>query len=90
MRLVQAQFRDQESFFIIHLEHQARSEAEFNKRMFRYFARLHEKYDLPVYPIVLFSFDTPQRPEPDSYQVQFPGWMVLEFNYRVIQLNRLQ
>jgi flagellar biosynthesis/type III secretory pathway protein FliH len=43
-----------------------------------------------VYPIVLFSFDTPQRPEPDSYQVQFPGWMVLEFNYRVIQLNRLQ
>jgi predicted transposase/invertase (TIGR01784 family) len=88
--VVQAEFTNQPSLFIIHLEHQSSSEADFNKRMFRYFARLHEKYDLPVYPIVLFSFDTPHRPEPDSYQVQFPGWTVLEFNYRVIQLNRLQ
>ena len=90
MRVVQVQFRDQESFFIIHLEHQARSEAEFNKRMFRYFARLHEKHALPVYPIVIFSHDSPRRPEPDCYRVEFPGWTVLEFNYRVIQLNRLR
>ncbi len=88
--VVQAEFSNRPSLFIIHLEHQSSSEADFNKRMFHYFARLHEKYDLPVYPIVLFSFDTPQRPEPDVYQVQFPGWTVLEFNYRVIQLNRLQ
>jgi len=88
--VVQAEFSNRPSLFIIHLEHQSSSEADFNKRMFHYFARLHEKYDLPVYPIVLFSFDTPQRPEPDSYQVLFPSWTVLEFNYRVIQLNRLQ
>lgn len=88
--VVQAQFRGQESFFIIHLEHQARTDAEFNKRMFRYFARLHEKHALPVYPIVIFSHDSPRRPEPDCYRVEFPGWKVLEFNYRVIQLNRLQ
>lgn len=88
--IVQAQFRGQESFFIIHLEHQARSEAEFNKRMFRYFARLHEKHALPVYPIVIFSHDSPRRSEPDCYRVEFPGWTVLEFNYRVIQLNRLR
>lgn len=88
--VVQAEFRGQESFFIIHLEHQARSEAEFNKRMFRYFARLHEKHAVPVYPVVLFSHDAPRRPEPDCYRVEFPGWTVLEFNYRVIQLNRLQ
>ena len=85
---MQAQFRGQESFFIIHLEHQGRSEAEFNKRMFRYFARLHEKHALPVYPILIFSHDSPRRPEPDCYRVEFPGWTVLEFNYRVIQLNR--
>jgi hypothetical protein len=88
--VVQAEFSNQPSLFIIHLEHQSSSEADFNKRMFHYFARLHEKYDLPVYPIVLYSFDTPQRPEPNYYQVQFPSWTVLEFNYRVIQLNRLQ
>ncbi|HEY9728190.1 MAG TPA: flagellar assembly protein H [Chroococcales cyanobacterium] len=88
--VVQAQFSNQPSLFIIHLEHQSYSAADFNRRMFHYFARLHEKYALPIYPIALFSFDTPQRPEPDFYQVQFSGWTVLEFNYRVIQLNRLQ
>jgi Domain of unknown function (DUF3471) len=43
----------------------------------------------PLYPVVVFSFDTPLRPEPSSYRVEFPGFTVLEFNYRVIQLNRL-
>ncbi len=57
--------------------------------MFRYFARLTEKYDLPVYPVVIFSYDTPRRPEPNRYTVAFPGETVLQFKYRVIQLNRL-
>lgn len=74
MRVVEAQFRGAESLFIIHLEHQGRSEVDFNKRMFRYFARLHEKHALPVYPIVIFSHDSPRRPESDSYRVEFPGW----------------
>jgi len=87
--VVQGKFRDRESLFIIHLEHQSYSEADFNQRMFRYFARLHEKYALPIYPVVLFSFDAPYRPETTSYRIEFPGWQVLEFNYRVIQLNRL-
>jgi len=29
--------------------------------MFRYFARLHDKFDLPVYPIVVFPFDSPRK-----------------------------
>jgi hypothetical protein len=57
--------------------------------MFHYFARLDEKYALPVYPIALFSFDTPQRLEPNNYQVEFPDRKVLEFSYAAIQLNRL-
>ena len=57
--------------------------------MFHYFARVHEKYALPVYPIAIFSFDKPQRQEPHTYRVEFRDWSVLEFNYRVIQLNRL-
>ena len=58
-------------------------------RMFTYFARLHEKYRLPVFPVVLFSYDAPKRPEPTRYQVAFPGRTVLQFEYVVIQLNRL-
>jgi predicted transposase/invertase (TIGR01784 family) len=41
--LVKARFRDQPSFFWIHVETQAQPQAEFARRMFSYFARLHEK-----------------------------------------------
>ena len=87
--VVKARFRGQESFFLIHLEHQARTETEFSQRMFRYFARLYEKFGLPVYPVALFSYETPIRPEPNVHQVAFPNKVVLQFNYDVIQLNRL-
>lgn len=58
--------------------------------MFTYFARLHEKYALPVYPIVIYSHDSPQTPEPNSYRIDFPNKRVLEFNYEVVQLNQLK
>jgi hypothetical protein len=87
--LVKAGFREQESFFLIHIENQAYSQADFGRRMFRYFARLFEKFALPVYPIVVFSFDTPHTPQPNIYRVEFPDKVVLELNYAVLQLNRL-
>jgi predicted transposase/invertase (TIGR01784 family) len=88
--VMRAQFRGQSSQFLVHVEHQSSSQSDFNRRMFRYFARLHETHALPVYPIVIFSHDSPRRPEPDSYRVEFSDFLVLEFHYRVIQLNRLQ
>lgn len=57
--------------------------------MFYYFARLHEKYDLPIYPVVIFSYDSPQKEADNSYKVEFPDFQVLQFNFRDIQLNRL-
>lgn len=87
--LMKARFRGEDAFFLLHLENQAKAQADFPKRMFRYFARLSEKYDLPVYPVVIFSYDAPQRPEPSRYVVTFPGKTVLKFEYTVIQLNRL-
>ncbi len=65
------------------------NQANFNKRMFRYFARLHEKYDLPIYPVVIFSYERPLKAAESSYQLEFPDFKVLKFNYRVLQLNRL-
>ena len=88
--VMRAQFRGQSSQFLVHVEHQSSSQSDFNRRMFRYFARLHETHALPVYPIVIFSHDSPRRPEPGSYRVEFSDFLVLEFHYRVIQLNRLQ
>jgi Domain of unknown function (DUF4351) len=78
-----------ETFFLIHIENQATSEARFPERVFRYLIRLFDKHNLPVYPIVIFSFDEPLRAEPSSYKIEFPGFQVLDFNFKVIQLNRL-
>jgi hypothetical protein len=87
--VVKARFRGQDTFFIIHVENQSSTQTDFPKRMFAYFARLFEKFGLPVYPVVIFSFDKPMRPEPSRFEVAFPNKRVLEFNYTVIQLNRL-
>ena len=57
--------------------------------MFTYFARLHEEYDLPIYPIALFSYSTPKKPEPNEYRIEFPDLAVLQFRFRVVQLNQL-
>jgi hypothetical protein len=74
---------------IINCEHQSNSEANFQRRLFFYFAQLHRKYLEPVYPIAIFSFDEPQRQEPDRYRVRLPGLDILEFNFLRIQLNQL-
>lgn len=87
--IAKVQFRGQESFFLIHVENQASAQSDFSQRMFRYFARLYEKFALSVYPIAIFSYNAPQRLEPNFHQVSFPDFDVLKFNYRVIQLNRL-
>jgi predicted transposase YdaD len=87
--IVKAPFRDQPTFFIVHVEHQAQPYEGFNLRMFRYFALLHFKHGLPIYPIALFSDKSVRRDEPDSYQLTFPDLEVLHFRYRVIQLRRL-
>ena len=86
--VVRGRFRGQDSFFLVHVEHQAQPQAEFGRRMFRYFARLHEKHGLPVYPVVIWSHDT-QQTGPGHYAVRFPDRRVLDFRYRVIALRRL-
>jgi len=87
--IAQVQFRGKPSYFLIHIEAQATSQKDFEQRMFVYFARLHEKFALPVYPIVLFSYDTPLKEAKNQYKVTFPDLNVLEFKYQVVQLNRL-
>jgi hypothetical protein len=87
--VAQVRFRGKESFFLIHVEAQESSRKWFNRRMFTYFARFHEKFVLPIYPIVIFSYQKPEREAISQYVVDFPDFKVLEFNYQVVQLNRL-
>ncbi|MBN3922645.1 Rpn family recombination-promoting nuclease/putative transposase [Nostoc sp. NMS4] len=87
--LAQVRYKQQDTCFLIHVENQSYTETAFAKRMFKYFARLHEKYDLPIYPVVIFSFDEPKRAEPQNYRVTCGDLKVLEFQFVAIQLNRL-
>jgi hypothetical protein len=86
--LARAKLHGTDAFFLVHVENQATRQPEFGQRMFRYFARLHEKYSLPVYPVALLSYDSPRKLEQDHYEVTFPDRRVLSFHYRAIQLNR--
>ncbi|GAX34791.1 DUF4351 domain-containing protein [Nodularia sp. NIES-3585] len=87
--LAQVKWRGEDSYFLIHLENQAYNQKEFERRMFHYFARLDSKYLMPIFPIVIFSYDEPKRPEKNQYVVSFPHRKILEFNYVAIQLNNL-
>jgi hypothetical protein len=84
-----AKFQEQNYSFLIHLENQASNQPDFNQRMFCYFCSLYLKYNFPIYPIVIFSYDTPNRPEKDNFVIDFPPYKVIQFNYKVVQLNRL-
>ena len=82
-------FRGQDTSFLIHTEAQGKRQEHFPSRMFGYFARFHERYRLPIYPIVIFSYTSPLRAEPKKYSLKFPDLEVLKFQYRTVQLNRL-
>jgi hypothetical protein len=87
--IAKAKFLGQPSYFVIHIEAESGARPKFNQRMFRYFARLDEKLDLPIYPIVIFSYDSPKTVAVNNYQINFPDFEVLKFNYQVVQLNQL-
>ena len=87
--VAKVKFKGLPAFFIIHIENQHQAQKSFGRRFFRYFSRLYDKYDLPIYPVVVFSFDSPRKPQIDVHRVAFPNKVVMEFKYEVIQLNRL-
>ena len=87
--LAKVKYQEKETYFLIHVEAQSYSQQDFAKRMFKYFARLYEKYDLPIYPVVIFSFDEPLRAEPKTHAIKFPNLDVLRFEFAAIQLNKI-
>ena len=87
--LVEVQQLGVTAAFLIHLEAQSFSEANFARRIFFYFSILHQRYLQRIYPIVVFSFDKPDRQENNRYTVKFGDRTILDFNFEAIQLNRL-
>ena len=87
--VVQARLRDEPATLLIHLEHQAQEDKMLDRRMFRYFARFYDAFDLPVYPIALCSYAKPRRSAASRHQVIILARHVLDFQYLMIQLSML-
>jgi hypothetical protein len=87
--VVQARFRGQLATLIFHLEHQAQPQHLVDRRMFRYFCRFYDTYDLPVFSILCCSYASPTTPVVDQHQIRIAGFDILTFRYHVVQLNQL-
>ena len=87
--LAKVRFKEDPAFFLVHVENQAQYQADFGRRMFTYFARLYEKYGLPVYPIALLTFNPRLAQKLGNFKIFFPDWPVLDFRFRVIHLASL-
>lgn len=87
--LAQAKVAKDDKLFVIHAEHQSYTPNTFGERMFFYYIDLYKDYRLPIYPIVIYSHDSPLTQEPSSFQIEFLGWNIIDFQYRVVQLNQL-
>ncbi len=87
--VVQVRLRDHPATLLIHLEHQAQADTALDRRMFRYFARLYDRYNQPIYPIALCSYRRPLRPAADRHDVRVAQRTILTFQYQVVQLNQM-
>ncbi|MGA2263283.1 MAG: DUF4351 domain-containing protein [Acidobacteriota bacterium] len=88
--LVKTRFHGQTAGFLIHLEHQAQPDCDLGRRMLEYFMLDWRAYDLPVYPIAVLSHKGPGFGSPIPLAVDFPNKRVLEFDFDVIDLPRLE
>jgi hypothetical protein len=79
--VAQARFRGREAYFLIHVEHQDSRKNWSPGRMFRYFARFYEKYNLSIYPVVISSFKSPFYPQPVFIALNFLAGLSWSFTF---------
>ncbi|MEO1366020.1 MAG: hypothetical protein AAFX50_02500, partial [Acidobacteriota bacterium] len=73
---------------IVHIEVERDFGAAMDRRIFRYFAHLKLKLDLPIVPIVLFLRGGPAGVERRHYREAVGDFEVLDFSYGALGLSR--
>ena len=87
--LARARLRDREACILIHVENQSSPQADFAQRMFQYYSRIECKFNLPVFPIAVFSYDRPLTQASSIHSVELFNLRILRFEFHAIQLNLL-
>ena len=68
--LVETKLAGEDGLILIHVENQSQRVPGYNRKMFKYFARLYEKHQKKILPIVIYAHDA-NVIEPDNLQVEF-------------------
>lgn len=82
-----AEVEKEETRFLLHIEFQSSYDPRMPERMHSYMARIVEKYQMPVYPVVVYlnEEDTPKEVM-TSYEIFLGGRRILRFNFHVIRI----
>ena len=80
-----------EKFVLIHVEFESsRPDADFPRRMYRYFSQLYLRHQTEILPVAVFTDDVLwQTPVPDFLELSLAGSTIVRFVYRQIKLKQL-
>lgn len=74
----------QEEWLLIHLEIQAQHDRKFARRMFQYFYRIYDRYDVPITALAVFT--GAQKPvKSEGFEYQFLGTK-LQYSYNAYHI----
>jgi len=77
-----------EEWILVHVEVQGYNDADFAKRMFTYFCRIYDRYNVPVTCIAIFT-DANKNYRPSTFSYSFMGTETI-FRYNVYKISDQQ
>jgi hypothetical protein len=87
--LIKTRYRNDSAAFLIHLEHQAQNKPRLQQRLLEYFVLDWKEFKMPVYPVLILSHGAGTLDIPMPVTIDFPDRRILEFNFPIINLTRL-
>ncbi|WP_371817503.1 Rpn family recombination-promoting nuclease/putative transposase [Virgibacillus sp. MSJ-26] len=84
--VVETTLKGKDVAVIVHIEPQSYKQDDFHERMYHYFSLLYNKYQKPIIPIAVFSYE--EDWEEKQYTMKFPFFNVLTFNYMTLHLRK--
>ncbi|WP_440897080.1 Rpn family recombination-promoting nuclease/putative transposase [Amphibacillus sp. Q70] len=84
--VIETTLKDTDVVIIVHIEPQSYKQSDFNERMYHYFSLLYNKYQKPIIPLAVFSYEEDWGEK--QFTMGFPFFHVLTFNYMTLHLRK--